>query len=75
MTFRLDEATRDRIRETVRHSPHRSSSAFIRAAISELLAREAVPLPLTSAGKSLNSRQTSPYRPSTRSASLSMLAA
>jgi hypothetical protein len=32
VTFRLDEATRDRIRETVRYSPHRTSSAFIRAA-------------------------------------------
>ena len=41
VTFRLDEATRDRIRETVRHSPHRTSSAFIRAAIAQLLKREA----------------------------------
>jgi Arc/MetJ-type ribon-helix-helix transcriptional regulator len=40
VTFRLDEATRDRIRETVRYSPHRTSSAFIRAAIEQLLKRE-----------------------------------
>src|SRR5215472_10712780 len=40
MTFRLDEATRDRIRETVRYSPYRDPSAFIRAAIADLLARE-----------------------------------
>jgi Arc/MetJ-type ribon-helix-helix transcriptional regulator len=40
VTFRLDEATRDRIREAVRYSPHRTSSAFIRAAITELLASE-----------------------------------
>jgi predicted transcriptional regulator len=40
VTFRLDEATRDRVRETARHSPHRTSSAFIRAAIAELLKRE-----------------------------------
>jgi len=40
VTFRLDEATRDRIREAVRYSPHRTSSGFIRVAISELLKRE-----------------------------------
>jgi hypothetical protein len=41
VTIRLDAPTRDRIRETVRYSPHRTSSAFIRAAIEQLLAREA----------------------------------
>ena len=41
VTFRLDEATRDRIREAVRYSPYRDASAFIRAAIADLLAREA----------------------------------
>jgi hypothetical protein len=41
VTFRLDQGTRDRIRETVRYSPHRTPSAFIRAAIADLLAREA----------------------------------
>jgi Arc/MetJ-type ribon-helix-helix transcriptional regulator len=41
VTFRLDEATRDRIREAARYSPYRDASAFIRAAISELLRREA----------------------------------
>jgi Arc/MetJ-type ribon-helix-helix transcriptional regulator len=40
VTFRLDEATRDRIRATVRYSPYRDASAFIRAAITELLKRE-----------------------------------
>jgi Arc/MetJ-type ribon-helix-helix transcriptional regulator len=40
LTFRLDQATRDRIRETARYSPYRSSSAFIRVAITELLKRE-----------------------------------
>jgi predicted transcriptional regulator len=40
VTFRLDKATRDRIRETVRYSPHRTSSAFIREAIAQLLQRE-----------------------------------
>jgi Arc/MetJ-type ribon-helix-helix transcriptional regulator len=40
VTFRLDEATRDRIRETVRYSPHRDVSTFIREAIARLLARE-----------------------------------
>ena len=41
VTFRLDQATRDRIREAARYSPHRTSSAFIREAIAQLLAREA----------------------------------
>jgi Arc/MetJ-type ribon-helix-helix transcriptional regulator len=41
VTFRLDEATRDRIRETVRYSPHGTASAFIREAIAQLLKREA----------------------------------
>ena len=40
VTFRLDEATRDPIHATVRHSPYRDAS-FIRAAIAQLLAREA----------------------------------
>jgi Arc/MetJ-type ribon-helix-helix transcriptional regulator len=40
VTFRLDEATRDRIRETVRYSSHRNASVFIREAIAQLLARE-----------------------------------
>src|SRR5262245_58005227 len=40
VTFRLDEATRDRIREPARHSPHRTSSALIRKAITQLLRRE-----------------------------------
>jgi hypothetical protein len=40
VTFRLDAATRDRIRETVRYSPHGTASALIRAAIEQLLARE-----------------------------------
>jgi hypothetical protein len=39
--FRLDEATRDRIRDTVSYSPYRDASAFIRAAIAQLLALEA----------------------------------
>jgi hypothetical protein len=39
MPFRLDQVTRDRIRETVRYSPHRISSAFIREAIADLLAQ------------------------------------
>jgi len=41
VTFRLDQSTRDRIRETVRYSPHRTSSAVIREAVMELLEREA----------------------------------
>jgi Arc/MetJ-type ribon-helix-helix transcriptional regulator len=40
VTFRLDKATRDRIRETVRYSPYRDASAFIREAIGQQLARE-----------------------------------
>jgi hypothetical protein len=40
VTFRLDEATRDRIREIVRDSPHLTSSASIPAAIEQLLKRE-----------------------------------
>jgi hypothetical protein len=40
VTFRLDVATRGRILEAVRYSPHGTSSAFIRAAITELLKRE-----------------------------------
>lgn len=41
ITFRLDQATRDRIAQTIRCSPYRNASSFIRAAVEHLLAREA----------------------------------
>ena len=40
-TCRSNEATCGHVRETVRYSPYRDASAFIRAAITELLKREA----------------------------------
>jgi Arc/MetJ-type ribon-helix-helix transcriptional regulator len=40
VTFRLDRATRDRIREVVPYTKYRNVSSFIREAINLLLKRE-----------------------------------
>jgi Arc/MetJ-type ribon-helix-helix transcriptional regulator len=40
-TFRLGQATKDMIAQTIRHSRYKSASSFIRDAIDSLLKREA----------------------------------
>jgi Arc/MetJ-type ribon-helix-helix transcriptional regulator len=40
VTFRLDQATRDRMREVVPYTRYRNTSSFIREAIDLLLKRE-----------------------------------
>jgi Arc/MetJ-type ribon-helix-helix transcriptional regulator len=40
VTFRLDHATRDRMRRTVPHTRHGTTSSFIREGIELLLQRE-----------------------------------
>jgi Arc/MetJ-type ribon-helix-helix transcriptional regulator len=40
VTFRLDQATRDRMREVVPYTKYRNISSFIREAIDLLLRRE-----------------------------------
>jgi Arc/MetJ-type ribon-helix-helix transcriptional regulator len=40
VTFRLDQATRDRMREVVPYTKYRNTSSFIREAIDLLLKRE-----------------------------------